>query len=86
MVQDVTLLMRSPSSVSSLKLTRKASGAHTCRRLPSILGTCSQHQQTWAEFQHLLCYEHAAEALALPPPCCRQLLHALTVSRCSIVA
>ena len=31
--------MRSPSSVSSLKLTRKASGAHACRKVPSILGT-----------------------------------------------
>ena len=46
MVQDVTLLMRSFSSVSSLKLTRKAWGAHTCRRLPSILGTCSQHRHS----------------------------------------
>ena len=46
MGQDLTLLMSSPSSVSSLKLTRKASGAHTCRRLPSIFGTCSQHRRS----------------------------------------
>ena len=33
--------MRSPSSVSSLKLTMKASGAQTLLSTPSILGTCT---------------------------------------------
>jgi len=32
--------MRMWSSVSNLKLTTKASGAHSLRSTPSILGTC----------------------------------------------
>ena len=36
-----TFVMRSPLSVSSLKLTMKASGAHARLSTPSILGTCT---------------------------------------------